>query len=463
MERDEFIKKVASDFITNNKSLYFGAGLSKNFSLPNWSGIFLQLKNNLSQQFQELNAVDTDDPDCYAVGEYISNIIKDRDIILDKITDILKMESSLNDTQKELYDYLIKQEYNSIWTTNFDSIFEDISNRNHYQANVVDLSSELNAYKLLKQKRTLYKINGSITDKNRKIILTKNDFESYNNINKSFITMLKRELICNTFLFIGCSFTDGILRPILHELKQVFQKDFRHYAIFIKSKDIKNQDLLIKDLEERYGICSYVIDAMPENITSEIVSLLRMIYRYSINRNVFISGSISNPKDNESHSSFIKKLVYNLYERQYKIIGGVGKKISYYIGSATTEYMANNYETDRSKFLDQEYFYLNNDEDVVRKRMINRARHSIFMYCHCFDNEAKMQKSGTYKEFLMSRENENTIIPLVNKKIGSGKYCLYNEVDSEMYRYMKTINDDNQLIRAIIDILDNRQSIIDSN
>ena len=455
MQREEFIRSVSNDFINNNKSLYFGAGLSKNVNLPNWKDIFQLLINELKAQFIKLDSIDVEDPDSYAVGEYIQGIVRDRNILFDKIAEILKKSSPLNSEQQQLYEYLVRQEYNSIWTTNFDDIFENILKENKYQVNVVDLSSGIDKYHLLKQKRTLYKINGSISDSNRKLILTKNDYESYQDINKSFNSMLKRELICNTFLFIGCSFTDGILRPILRELKQIFKDDFRHYAIFVKSDDVKNQQLMIEDLQERYGVYSYVIEEK-ENVTQNLTSLLKTIYKYSINKNVFISGSIEDPIDNEIHKNFINKLTNALYDHGYKIIGGVGKKIAYYIGSATSAYMARGDETDRSKYLEQYFFYI--DDNNTREKMINRARHTIFIYFPCFNNIEKMKNSGTYKELLISKRNDNTLIPVVKTKIGSGDYCLSDEIDP----ILQEAGDDDSIIRGIINLLDDRQSIIEA-
>ena len=460
MERKKFIENVANAFIENNKSLYFGAGLSQNFDLPNWHQIFKRLIKSLKNRFPELKDIDTKDPDCYAIGEYILSIVKERELVLEKISRILCSPSDLNNNQKMLYSNIVKQEYNSIWTTNFDDLFEKTLNSSHYPINVVDLNSGIKDYRLLKHKRTLYKINGSISAPKKNIILTKSDFEAYQEINKSFYSMLKRELICNTFLFIGCSFTDGILRPVLRELKQVFKDDFKHYAIFVKSKKDKNQMMMIEDLQERYGIYSYLIEEEdPKNIIVNLNSLLNAIYKYSINRNVFISGSISDPQDNLEHSQFIKKLTYALYAHGYKIIGGVGKKISYYIGSATSSYMKENKETERTNFLEQEFFYL--DDNDAREKMLNRARHSIFIYCPSFDDRENVLNSGVYKELRISLNNNNTIIPLVSTKIGNRKYSLYNEIPF-IPQELSHPTDEEHLIREIITFLDNHKSIIES-
>ena len=212
---------------------------------------------------------------------------------------------------------------------------------------------------------------------------------------------------------------------------------------------------MIEDLQERYGVYSYVIEEK-ENVTQNLTSLLKTIYKYSINKNVFISGSIEDPIDNEIHKNFINKLTNALYDHGYKIIGGVGKKIAYYIGSATSAYMARGDETDRSKYLEQDFFYI--DDDNTREKMINRARHTIFIYFPCFNNIEKMKNSGTYKELLISKRNDNTLIPVVKTKIGSGDYCLSDEIDP----ILQEAGDDDSIIRGIINLLDDRQSIIEA-
>ena len=80
-------------------------------------------------------------------------------------------------------------------------------------------------------KVNIYKMNGDISDPVN-MILTKNDYEHYLKKHPLFLTFLKKELVSNTFLFIGYSFSDALVLDCLSSISE-FLGDVvgYHYAI----------------------------------------------------------------------------------------------------------------------------------------------------------------------------------------------------------------------------------------
>ena len=74
-------------------------------------------------------------------------------------------------------------------------------------------------------------MNGDISDPVN-MILTKNDYEHYLKKHPLFLTFLKKELVSNTFLFIGYSFSDALVLDCLSSISE-FLGDVvgYHYAI----------------------------------------------------------------------------------------------------------------------------------------------------------------------------------------------------------------------------------------
>ena len=79
-----------------------------------------------------------------------------------------------------------------------------------------------------------------------------------------FLTFLKRELITNTFIFVGYSFNDKIILSVLSDINACLGDSANtHYAI-IKNEHTKEFDMFINDLYKRYHIQTHLVEDYPE-------------------------------------------------------------------------------------------------------------------------------------------------------------------------------------------------------
>ena len=192
---------------------------------------------------------------------------------------------------------------------------------------------------------TVYKMHGDYTQPSE-CVITKEDYEVYNQTRQLFSTTLQADLVSNTFLFIGFSFDDPHLAYILGRIRALLNNNIReHYCFFEKAKKRENEtddqynyrkhklSLRIHDLQ-RYGINAVMLDNY-----SEIPDVFKGIKKQVKSNCVFISGSAEEYGDWEDEKAIvlIRYLAKRLCESNYKIVTGHGKGIGSFVISSVLE------------------------------------------------------------------------------------------------------------------------------
>ena len=215
------------------------------------------------------------------------------------------------------------------------------------------------------------------------MVLTQKDIERYTDTHKLLLTFLKKELVSNTFLFIGYSFTDRIVLNCLSEIREYLQiPNTTNYAIMVVTgKEDQNTLYFVDDLKKRYGIeCLYIKK-------EDISIIIEMLWRYIRNKKVFISGAYYTLSDKEEHfaDALSEHLVKKLYHNDYRISTGIGKRLGAFITGYANQYLIVEGITNISKYLSMRPFpfHLNLDEkEKIRYRTIMQqdCAASIFMF-----------------------------------------------------------------------------------
>lgn len=387
--REFFVENLAEAHRKGELALFVGAGVSKAAGLPGLPDIL----NELSKRFFVYKG---EGMDFTLYTQHCANEGQEASVKL-CICNYLKEKEPTN---RDLIDKIVKLNFRTIWSTNYDSLIEDCHKEKH-----VRLSPIKNERDLISARGShagiLYKIHGDI-DSPADIVITKSDFEDFNK--PLMLSFLKRDLITVPFLFIGYSFDDNlILRQIAEVRKCMGGLLQKHYAIFRReipktdsvtstSKSAKGetsqankassvvdspsrtaetvhmqtsgktpheaqslheaqcqstprktneasdpQTLFIKDLKHRYGIESLLVDEF-----SDIPKVLEEIYAKSTAKNVFISGSFYQ-MDSKSFAfadELSAQLTRALLEEGYNIYTGIGKGLGALITGYAHEYLA---------------------------------------------------------------------------------------------------------------------------
>ncbi len=399
-ELEKFLNIVAEAILQGNMSLFLGAGSSMQYGAPNWnnliSSIYKGFKNgnNIEKaQYAELKGID--------VKTEIS-----------KQTSFIKFDPRKKDTY---LNYLLNFDYKSIWTTNYDDIVEKVLEQkfknyksiykySHFQ----ELSYPGGCF--------LYKINGSYNDP-KTIVVTKEDFINYRRSHEAYLILLKRELLCHSFLFLGCSFDDDILRICIKDILNCIENSCENYTTehfaIIAEKNMEKMEFISKDLAQHYNIkCLNVSNIYQSHLIAHGISCK---VKYN---SIFISGA----KRYERHSieeDIGKKVCQNLVtafskltNSPFKFISGMGMSIGHFIcGTIKQKYINKNI----NRYLQMEPFPFTSKKDNQKHRenMLNKAGIHIFIFGDLEGFVGGKENSGMWKEYMLAKSNnENVIIPL---------------------------------------------------
>ena len=406
---EHFLSTLSEQVINTEAALFLGTGLSMNSGLPGW-------KSLLHPCAEELGLSLENEYDLYAIAQFYANKHGDselRRIISGKVNNL----AASNNLLEELLDV----GFSSIWTTNYDRLVERGLESRFIQYNAV--FSDKNLASINKHDRvTLYKMNGDISDPIN-MVVTKNDYERYESNHPLFLTYLRKELVANTFLFVGYSFTDDLVLSSLSAIKGFLgESSNNHYAIMMVDEDNADQrfEYFTEDLKKRYNV--NCIFALKEDIPKIISRLNRKIR----DKKVFVSGAYDSiPVEDEHFADELSKaLVHGLYDRNYRISTGVGKHLGTFITGYAHQYLAEHNTANPSKFLSMRPFpfHLDLSEDKklhYRMLMQRDCSAAIFLFgqSHSTSQEGSYEKTGhysrgVYMEYEIAKKLGNVIIPV---------------------------------------------------
>lgn len=397
----DFINDVSEAILKDSCSLFVGAGSSRQYGFDDWNALVIRTphgNNELNDVTQKAGYAFLKD------GRFKTTIQKN---IEETVIDI-------NNRHSYLY-YILNFDFNTIWITNYDQVIEKVLKSKHHQYLSIYNYARFDQISY-SNSNVIYKINGSVEESDS-IVITNNDFIDYKHTHSAFIILLKRELICRSFLFVGCSFDDDILRTCLKDIQICFSESGiktgimpNHYAI-IADKDPK-LDFVTKDMANNYGLhCLKTSNIEKSYIIAEGIGAYVKFYT------IFISGTYrfdSGSDEEESAKLFCRKLTgcfQNNSIRPYKIITGLGNSIGHFISGSIKERCRNTHNKNINRYLQMEPFPFTGEEDSARHRfrMIEKAGIAIFIYGN-IPNNGFIEQTGMYKEYLIAKENSDTII-----------------------------------------------------
>ena len=279
IQKEQFIAQFAQQSLDNRISLFLGAGGSRDAGYPSWADLFKPIA-------RELGMPTDDNTDYYKLAQYYSNIFGQA-TLRQKINERINR----NYFQSPLLDELIDIGFTNIWTTNFDNAVELNFQRRGILTNKVFKDFDFSNVDLNKR-INIFKMNGDVANLND-IIATQSDFEGYTDSHRIMLMFFKRELISNTFLFIGYSFTDHLVLGCLSEITRYLGGSANyHYTIMKNNADDPYFSHFVDDIEQRYHIRVLLVDKY-----EEVPSVLAEINERIRSKRVFFSGAFSSYKE----------------------------------------------------------------------------------------------------------------------------------------------------------------------
>ena len=318
---NELIREFSRAIQEGTAAVFAGAGLSRPSGFVDWRELLRPLARDIDLDIDREN-------DLLSIAQYYRNSRGNRGGINQKIVDEFMRSVEPN----ENVNILTRLPIGTYWTTNYDSLIENGIRQANRNPDVKSEPEQLSTV-LHDRDAVVYKMHGDASNPAH-AVLTKHDYEMYEQKRPLFRTALKGDLVSKTFLFIGFSFEDPNLDYILGQIHTLLGENLRdHYCFFkrVQRKDCKDdaeygyekakQELREQDLR-KYGIQTCFVDSYEEitTILHKVESAVRM-------RNVFISGSADEftlPWTEEKTKAFTSALASKLVSQEYRITTGFG-------------------------------------------------------------------------------------------------------------------------------------------
>jgi len=469
-EIKEFIKFYGQALKDNNAAVFAGAGLSKPCGFVDWKGLMRDIAENLGLDIEQ-------ETDLIAIAQYhINDRLGNRSVINQTIKNNFAKDVDLT----ENHHILARLPISSYWTTNYDNLIEKAIKE---EGKIPDEKKMSDNLLITESKRDtiVYKMHGDVGQTNDAVI-SKDDYETYEQKKGAYSIVLQSELLSKIFLFVGFSFDDPNLIFILSRIKNLLGEkanSLRTHYFFIKRADkednekndeyekrVKRQELKIKDLN-RYGIRALVIDSY-----EEITETLKSLENFYKRPNIFMSGSVEffekdNEQNDDKHKLFVHNLTKKLLENKFKIITGKGKVIGDITIDATLDYMFSNGYQRLDEYIKMRPFPLSfiregkseDDKKEIkqdrnkkyRDEMLQEAGIAVFIYGNKKDGNSTKLSNGMEEEFDIAIEKGMKPIP-----IGATGYMakeLWKKVVDNFDKYYPSNDDNKKTIEEIRNLI----------
>jgi hypothetical protein len=468
-----YLDQIAEQMKLGYVSVFAGAGLSVSSGYVDWKRLLEPL---CKQMRLDINN------DLTEIAQYYKNQYGRQglnDVVFNEFAKVPKNNVNVS--------WLAKLPIKEYWTTNYDDIIErEIEKR----GKVVEVIINQESFKYHDPRRevVVYKMHG---DKKYPddVVLTKEDYQKYDEKRELFTKLLSVELVRKTFLFIGFSFNDPNLERILSIAKYSLKSNSlpKHYCFMRKVQvidylndknrfsetalekyiqDKKYQELRISDMTH-YGIYTILVDDF-----EQITLMLQYLYNKYITNNVFISGGIKpnnlshygkfNKHKNEGSNqlnraeSFLTLLGKSLIDNGFQIYTGFGAGVGNYILSGVLASKKNNpLNTDVTNSEIHISSLIGADDELkekIRKRLIEQCSSTIIL----FGYGKNKKKSGIFQEYKIAQDYGNYVVPV--RSTGFAAKRIYDDLRSKKklpdnFKFLKDEQKVEEIVDGIIRIL----------
>lgn len=401
----DYMEDILSHLLDNTFSVFCGAGASIDATHMEWVSIF----SNQTQNFYKEGLC----RDIYLLADIEKKYHSADANNTDFASRIASQFENVNRRESRHINAIINLTINQIWTTNFDSVIETAIEQKYGTVPTVIRESRDILTHGLNGKYIVYKLNGS-SDKPSTMILTKEDFLSYAKKQRLFFEMLKRQLVLDSFLFVGYSFSDNLVLDALREINDVFPSQNKYHYRFLLRQTRENlinvcdtEISSYKELanayekyEEQYYNDVYHIRTIYLDNWNELDEYLGELYRRYCNRNVFISGSFRNISKEERLyvERVVDRLVDKLFSNHYNICSGNGRGLGEIVVARSDKYQQISQQKS-GKLINRPLIFTDDSphEKAEKNKLIMKDCNTMIVICG--QSDAEDVSSNVLKQF----------------------------------------------------------------
>ena len=220
MKKERFIKKFTKAVQEGNAAVFAGAGTSVDAGFVDWKKLVEPFANEIDLDIKK-------ETDLIGLTQFYINKKKgNRGTVNQEIID----QFSSPDAETDVMNLLTRIPISTYWTTNYDKVIENGLVKNNRKGDIKRNTDNL-AISVPDSDAVVYKMHGDV-DIPGEVVISKDDYERYNEKRSLFVTALRGDLVSKTFLFVGFSFEDPNLESILGKVNVLLGDNKReHYCI----------------------------------------------------------------------------------------------------------------------------------------------------------------------------------------------------------------------------------------
>lgn len=429
---ESFIKDFVQDLHNDSAAIFAGAGLSKGSGYVDWPELLRDIAKELGLNVDR-------EHDLISLAQFHVNTRRTSDGLAKKIL----QEFSEQAEPSEVHDIIARLPIRSFWTTNYDSLIEDVL-RKAFRVPDVKYAVDHLAISRPKRDAVVYKMHGDVQLPQHAVIY-KEQYEKYHLTHAPFITALSGDLVSKTFLFIGFSFTDPNLDYVLSRLHGGTTKR-NHYCFMREAQRSaedddelftykrRKQELRIEDLK-RFGIQTLLVDNY-----SDIISILRRIDALYRKRTVFFSGSAEEYGNWARHDamSFVHDVAANCIEANCRVVNGFGWGIGSAVINGALEAIYGKPEKYSEAQLIVRPFPQQGENlpilwEQYRQRMISLAGVALFFFGNKLVEGKLVNAGGVRREFEIALEHG--LLPIPVAATGFMAEELWKEISANLDKF----------------------------
>lgn len=393
----EYIDELVKEMLNGTFSVFCGAGADCDATKQEWQDIFTEKTKGFYKKYSS---------DVYFLADLEKRYYNSESFF----KDICNNLSSVSNLESEHINNIVNLNINQIWTTNFDLIIENTIQRKFgFAPTIIKESADLFTENI-GSRYIVYKLNGCVS-KPDTMVLTKSDFFNYFKKQRLIFEMLKRQLVLDSFLFIGYSFTDDLVLNALREIKEVFPNQGKTHYRFLKRKDSEKNTIEYCQLEAQYYYDKYNIKTIYISDYNDIDIYLQKLYERFCNHNVLISGSFRQLQNNDERiyvENLVDCLVQKLTRNSFNIYSGNGRGLGEIVVAQINKNNAEKHFVNRPLIFTNDTY----EEKNIKNRLIMKDCDTMIIVC---GQDASLTSSkNVINQYLMfANPSEEKKYPLV--------------------------------------------------
>lgn len=312
---EEFINAYVTALHQNTAAVFLGAGMSKTCGYVDWTELMRPVAAHLRLDVAR-------ESDYALLAQYYVNDERNRGALNKLLFDKMTPDKA---TYSERHTILSRLPVSVYWTTNYDGLMEKALEAEGKRTDVKTCISNF-IHPLGGSDATLYKMHGEAS-KIHDVIITRRDYEGYNDKYQIFSDQFQCHYASKTFLFLGFSFSDPNINFLLGQIKNRYGEDMPiHFYITKKEDDayLKQRQKHQTAFLQTYGIKTVFIEDY-----SMLVPVLKEIENRYNRKYVLIAGSADGYGDWDTRRAelFLYHLGYQLRKKNYQPVSQLGNNI----------------------------------------------------------------------------------------------------------------------------------------